>query len=278
MTKKYVRKGKKPANKKAKPKPKKKVNPTIVNKNIVNIRTDQTPSAGARIPITLRDIYDTTPRIEQPQEKTYALIENQSKQLELFKTDLLRQQQDNYKTLSESVGHDLSVLNGDIQDIQSSNQDLLTQYEDNKGQAEEVQQLKKLANTFLNKPKKINLPPHASISELTESEQKIYGTPPKPKETDQIGSKPPKPKETIFSGYAKDSIFLNEDEPDKKQVKKPDKIPDNIPDKTSYDQSGYYCKICDRNFATLAGLKSHLRNKHVVTVEDVEDGEDNDIF
>ncbi len=63
--------------------------PTIVNRNVVNIKTSQTPSAGARIPVTLNDIYDTTPRIERQQESTFALIENQSKQLELFKTNLI---------------------------------------------------------------------------------------------------------------------------------------------------------------------------------------------
>jgi hypothetical protein len=42
-------------------------------------------------------VFDTTPRIERPQESTFALIENQSKQLELFKTNLLQQQQDNLR-------------------------------------------------------------------------------------------------------------------------------------------------------------------------------------
>jgi hypothetical protein len=246
------------ANKKAK-KQKKKTNPTIVNRNVVNIRTDQTPSSGARIPITLRDVYDTTPRIERPQESTFAVLENQSKQLELFKTNLLQQNQANFKTLTESVAHDIGVLNGDIQ---AQNNNLLTQYEDNlaltndlqvqyedvKSQSNDVKQLKMLANTFIKqtqKPKETN---------------KIFDAESKPKEADKIFNQPTLPPPPQASPVIEEEF---EDVPDDKPVDKKEALKPA----PKIKKTKIICDECGESFKSNSGLSSH-KKKHARELAD----------
>jgi hypothetical protein len=136
-----------PISKKIKKKPKKQVTkkkakpkrrqPTIVNKNVVNVNNGGGSGvSGARIPITLTDRYDTTPLIERPENKTFALIENQAKQIEMFKNDLIKQQNDNFVTLTEAVGNNLLQIRDDIQN-----------------QTDDVQELQTLATKYLPKPK-----------------------------------------------------------------------------------------------------------------------------
>jgi hypothetical protein len=252
------------ANKKAK-KQKKKTNPTIVNRNVVNIRTDQTPSSGARIPITLRDVYDTTPRIERPQESTFAVLENQSKQLELFKTNLLQQNQANFKTLTESVAHDIDVLNGDIQ---AQNNNLLTQYEDNLAltndlqvqyedykkstndytvQSNDVKQLKMLANTFIKqtqKPKETN---------------KIFDAESKPKEADKIFNQPTLPPPQALPVIEEEYEDVTDDKPvDKKEAIKP---------APKIKKTKIICDECGESFKSASGLSSH-KKKHARELAD----------
>jgi hypothetical protein len=136
-----------PISKKIKKKPKKQVTkkkakpkrrqPTIVNKNVVNVNNGGGSGvSGAKIPITLTDRYDTTPMIERPENRTFLLIENQAKQIEMFKNDLIKQQNDNFLTLTEAVGNNLLQIRDDIQN-----------------QTDDVQELQTLANTYLPKPK-----------------------------------------------------------------------------------------------------------------------------
>lgn len=100
----------KPKQQKKKPKRKPRARPTIVNKNIVNIRQDgQSGPSGARIPLQVFDRFDTSPAIEQKRDNTFDLIENQRKQLQLFQTDILAQQNANLKTLTDTWNNNVSL-------------------------------------------------------------------------------------------------------------------------------------------------------------------------
>lgn len=243
MPNKIKRKGKKQANKKkAKPKP------TIVNRNVINIRTVQTPSSGARIPVYHNDIFDTTPRIERPQELTFSLLENQRKQLELFKTNLLQQQQNNFKTLSDSVIQNLSIQNGETPQPSNAlvlyNDELQTQEEEEKyfwdlKQQEKEKRLKEKAK------------------QNEQKTNKIFDKAPEPKETDQIFGNEQK--------YPKDSIFMN-DEPVKPE---PKRVQQKLTGKE------VQCQYCNKVFASNRGVATHVEHKHPnkVIVEDVEEND-----
>jgi hypothetical protein len=295
---KKIKKPLKKAAKKAKPKPRKN-QPTIVNRNVINFKNDQTPSSGARIPITIRDVYDTTPRIERPQESTFALIENQSKQLALFKTDLLQHQQDNFNTLTESVAKNLALMNGDIQDQNTNtlalyNDGLQAQEEEEQQQQQQEQEKyfwdlkeKQKEQRLKNKEndKKItysNMFPQQEDDKLIMHENKLtdaqktklnqYATSNVKgdinqykkvvKETEQIFGKKPEPKETKQI-YPKDSIFMNDDEPDANITK-------GIFGKSAAKN---VCDTCGFVAKTPQGLAGHKRVHKNVSVEDVEDND-----
>jgi hypothetical protein len=307
MPNKYKRKPKKTANKKAKSKPKK-TNPTIVNRNVVNIRTDagQPHSSGARIPVFHNDIFDTTPRIERPQDRTIDILEKQSKQLELFKTDLVKQQQANYLTLTDSVNQNLAVMNGELltqnhyqlqqykDDLQAQNQnqtalalyndDLQAQEEEEddkyfwdlkeqqKEQRLKDKEAKQNDDKMIMTENKLTDAQRAKLKQYASSNVNgdINNHKKVVKETDKIFDKAPEPKENDQI-FGKDSIFMNDEPEVKVEAKAKAKPEERVQQKLQGKE--VQCQYCNKVFTNNRGVDSHIKFKHPdkVTVEDVED-------
>ena len=118
--------------KKKKPRRRPIARPVNNNRNVINIGYAGGGSGGAIIPIDRFSRFDTSPAIETRVDNTFALIENQRKQLDLFKTDIVSQQNANLKTLTESWNNNLALTVDTLQNkLEQSTNEKLNSYEEN---------------------------------------------------------------------------------------------------------------------------------------------------
>jgi hypothetical protein len=89
----------------------------INNKNIINIV--ESKRSGAQIPFTYSlppDRYDRTPSADPKMDRTLLLLENQKRDYDLFKTDLIKAQMNNIKTITDTINN---TPNADIERLKS---------------------------------------------------------------------------------------------------------------------------------------------------------------
>lgn len=78
----------------------------INNKNIINIV--ETKRSGAQIPFSYYlppDRIDKTPYADHKIDRTLLLLENQKRDYDLFKTDIIKSQMNNIKTITETINN-----------------------------------------------------------------------------------------------------------------------------------------------------------------------------
>jgi hypothetical protein len=78
----------------------------INNKNIINIV--ESKRSGAQIPFSHYlppDRYDRTPYADPKIDRTLLLLENQKRDYDVFKTDLIKSQMNNIKTITDTINN-----------------------------------------------------------------------------------------------------------------------------------------------------------------------------